>query len=224
MNAEEGVGIILKETLAGDKEEHLHSTLNEDEEGVINIEETIVEWKNKKLSCGPDFNFSLFRNSRFSLYWAAFMLCVAGYGSNFILIPSQIRALGYGKLSVSTAVAITGGSEIFARIFAGWLADKSCITPKKILMVCYFISAVFTCITPHIQSLYYMYFYAAIIGVFPASFWSLFSVIVIEVVGMADFPSAIGLVSLALALGYSVSQVAVGKRILLDYFIVHQIP
>ena len=209
LNAEESVG-ILKGKESCKKGEYLPSALNNLKENDGNV--TCQKRINKKRSCGPNFNFSLFGNPRFSLYWVACMLCVAGYGSNFILIPSQIRALGYGKLSVSTAVAITGGSEIFARIFAGWLADKNLISPKSMLAICYLISAIFTVVTPHIHSLYYMYFYATIIGVFPASFWSLVSVLIIDVVGMKDFPSAIGLVSLALALGYSVSQMSIGKR------------
>ena len=168
LNAEESVG-ILNGKEACKKGEYLPSTLNNcdgKDDNVNMFEERIT----KKRSCGPNFNFSLFGNPRFSLYWVACMLCVAGYGSNFILIPSQIRTLGYGKLSVSTAVAITGGSEIFARIFAGWLADKNLISPKSMLAICYLISAIFTVVTPHIHSLYYMYFYATIIGVFPARF------------------------------------------------------
>ena len=217
MNADGNTECVKEHLFIRHKEKNLNSKLNIDEQYAANLLNAegnagrVEEHASKRCSCVPDFKLSLFRNPRFSLYWVTFMICVAGYGSNFILIPSQIRTLGYGKLSVSTAVAIAGGSKIFARIFAGWFADKKWITPKSIFMSCYFISAVFTCITPHIHSIYYMYVYAAIIGIFPASFWSLVSVLIIDVVGMEDFPEAYGLVSLALALGYSVSQVSIGK-------------
>ena len=157
------------------------------------------------------FKLSLFKNPRFVYYWISFMLCVGGYGNNLILIPSQIRALGYDKRSVATAVAITGGSEIVARIFSGWLADKKWIRPKWIFTICYLISAVFTFITPHIHEIYYMYAYAAITGIFPASFWSLMSVMIIDVVGMKGFPAAYGLVLPGLGIGLCVNQFAMGK-------------
>ena len=165
----------------------------------------------KRCSCGPDFKLSLFKNPRFVLYWVAFMICTAGYGNNLILIPAQIRALGYDKRSVSTAVAITGGSEIVARISAGWLADKKWIRPKWIFTISYFVSAVLTFLTPHIHNLDYMYVYAATVGLFPASFWSLISVMIIDVVGMDEFPAAYGLVLPGFAVGLCVNQFAIGE-------------
>ena len=168
--------------------------------------------KSKRCSCswGPDFKFSLFKNPRFTLYAVAFMICNGGYGNNLILIPSQIKKLGFGASSISIAVAITGGTEVAARIIFGWIADKKWIQTKYIFSINFIISSIFAFITPHIDGLPYMFVYSAIIGVFPACFWSLMSVLVIDVVGMKDFPAANGLVVQGLAIGLPVSQAFIG--------------
>ena len=104
-----------------------------------------------------------------------------------------------------------GFCEIFARIFIGWIVDKKWIKPKHMFTICFFVSALFAFITPAFESLEYMCVYAAITGIFPASFWSLVSVLVIDVVGMNDFPSAFGLVLLGLAVGVIICQPSIGK-------------
>lgn len=162
-----------------------------------------------KCSCGPDFKCSLFKNPRFTLYAVSFFICVSGYSNNLILIPAQIKHLGFDKNSISTAVAITGLSEIGARVLVGWIADKKWITPKNIFAICFIVSSFFAFITPFVGNLYYMFFYSAIIGVFPASFYSLLSVLIIDVVGMKDFPSAYGLVLPGLGVSFLISQTCI---------------
>ena len=170
----------------------------------------VEDQENKKCSCGPDFKLTLFKNPRFTLYALAFMICTSGYGNNLILIPSQIKKLGFGKSSISTSVAITGGTEVVGRILVGWIADKKWIPSKYIFSFNFIISSVFAVITPHIDSLPYMFVYSAVIGTFPASFWSLMPVLVIDVVGLKDFPAAYGLVLPCLAAGLSVNHTFIG--------------
>ena len=165
----------------------------------------------KGCSWGPDFKFSLFKRPRFTLYAIAFMISMNGYGNNLILIPSHTRMMGYDKSSVALTVSVMGGCEVAARIFFGWVADKEWIQRRHIFMISFFLGSIFAFITPQFQSLEYMCAYAAIIGIFPGSFWSLLSVLLIDVVGMKDFPSAFGLISLCLAVGAAISQPCIGK-------------
>ena len=168
--------------------------------------------ENKKCcSWGPDFKFSLFKRPRFTLYAIAFMISMNGYGNNLILIPSHVKMMGYSKNSVALTVSIMGGCEVAARIFFGWFADKEWIQRKHIFMTSFLLSSIFAFITPQFRSFVYMCVYAAIIGIFPGSFWSLLSVLIIDVVGMVDFPKAFGLISLCLAVGASISQPCIGK-------------
>lgn len=174
--------------------------------------EDTPEKKKKSCSCGGlDLRFSLFKNPLFTMYAIAFTFCMNGYGNNIILIPSHVKALGYNKTYVALSVTILGASEVVARIFFGWFADLEIIRRKNIFLISMFISAIAAFVAPYFDSFIFMAIYAAIVGIFPGSFWSLISVLVIDVVGLENFTPAFGLISLCLALGASVSQPIIGK-------------
>ncbi|XP_045193180.2 monocarboxylate transporter 12-like [Mercenaria mercenaria] len=166
---------------------------------------------NNCLKCGRlNFQFSLFKNPRFTMYCVAFILCMNGYGNNLILIPAQIKALGYDNLHAGYGVNIMGICEVVARLFFGWLADQEWVSRRHLFLLSMFTACVFSFIAPMFNSFLFMAIYAGIIGTFPGSFWSLLSVLIIDVVGMDNFTSAYGLLMLCLAVGVIVSQPCVG--------------
>ena len=159
----------------------------------------------------PDFKFSLLKNPRFALYVVAFTVYITGAANNLILIPSHTKALGFSKRSVALAFSLFGGFEIFARIIIGLLADKKWIRPQYIYAACLFIGSIFAFISPLFKSLEYMCVYSSVMGFFPASFWSLAPVMVIDAVGLDNFPAAYGIMMLGLAIGMSVSHPTIGE-------------
>lgn len=166
---------------------------------------------NTKMCRGCDlFKFSLFKNPVFTMYAIAFTFCQYGYGSNTILIPSHTRALGYDKTYEALSVSIMGCAEVFARIFFGWFTDLNVVKRKYIFQFSMLISAVFCFMAPFFDSFVFVGIYAAVIGIFPGSFWSLIAVMVIEVVGLKDFSASFGLISLCLAFGTITSQPSIG--------------
>lgn len=174
----------------------------------------VEEDKEKKQSCAwahDLLKLSLFKNFKFTICVISFVLCMNGYGNNLILIPSHVKALGYDDVKVAMSVSVMGGCEVVARIGFGWFADKNIISRKNLFIINMLIAAVFAFITPLFRNFTYMAIYSAIIGIFPGSFWSLISVLLIEVVGMKDFTAAFGLLSFCLALGSVVSQPTIGK-------------
>ena len=174
--------------------------------------------KQKSCACAHDLlKLSLFRNFKFTVCVISFVLCMNGYGNNLILIPSHVRALGYDNVKVAMSVSIMGGCEVVARIGFGWFADKDLISRKNIFIINMLIASIFALVTPFFKSFYYMAIYAAVIGIFPGSFWSLISVLLIEVVGMKDFSAAFGLLSLCLAIGSLASQPTIGKHFIFMY-------
>lgn len=163
------------------------------------------------------FKFSLLCNPHFLMYLLAFVFCMNGYGNNLILIPAHLLALGHDSVHVAMGVSVMGLFEVFARIFFGWFADKKIVKRRNIFIFNMAISSIFCFIAPFVTNYYFFMVYAAIIGIFPGSFWSLISVLIIDVVGMADFTAAFGLVSLALAVGCVISQPSIGELLCLHY-------
>ncbi|KAH3855145.1 monocarboxylate transporter 12-like [Dreissena polymorpha] len=156
------------------------------------------------------FKFSLFCNPLFSMYVVAFILCMNGYGNNLILIPAHLKALGYDRVKIALGISVMGAFEVVARIFFGWFADKGYVKKRTLFIFNMGVSAIFCFIAPLFTNYYFFLVYAAIIGTFPGSFWSLISVLIIDVVGMKDFTAAFGLVSLCLAVGSAISQPTIG--------------
>ncbi|XP_045193175.2 monocarboxylate transporter 12-like [Mercenaria mercenaria] len=195
---------------AAEKRKSDQKALLNGDSAFMHNEET-KEQEKKSCNCGGlDLRFSLFKNPLFTMYAIAFTFCMNGYGNNIILIPSHVKALGYDKTYVALSVTILGGCEVIARIFFGWFADLEIIKRKNIFLISMFVSAIFAFIAPFFDSFIFMAIYAAIVGIFPGSFWSLISVLVIDVVGLENFTSAFGLISLCLALGASISQPIIG--------------
>ena len=160
----------------------------------------------------PDFRFSLLKKPRFALYVIAFTLYITGAANNLILIPSHTKALGFSKSSVALALSLFGGFEIFSRIIVGLIADKKLIRPQYIYVICLSVGSLFAFIAPVFTTLEYMCLYSSVMGFFPASFWSLAPIMIIDAVGLDNFPGAYGIVMVGLAFGMSVSHPTIGKE------------
>ncbi|XP_045193190.2 monocarboxylate transporter 12-like isoform X2 [Mercenaria mercenaria] len=173
---------------------------------------------------GLDFRFSLFKNPQFTMYCVAFILCMNGYGNNLILIPAHIKAIGYDTQHAVYGVTIMGGCEVVARISFGWIADQKLVKRKHIFLTSMFIASGFCFVAPLFNSFVFMGIFSAIIGTFPGSFWSLVSVLIIDVVGIENFTPAFGLVMLCLAFGVVVSQPTIGFLFLFAGLIVAMEP
>lgn len=169
-----------------------------------------IEKKDSKFAGFDVFKCSLFKNALLILYTVAFMLSAVGYGSNVILIPAHVRFLGYDRIYEVISVSIMGCAEVIARILFGYLVDLKIVKQQYVFIFCMVIGAGFCFMVPHFDSFIFIGIYAAIIGIFPGSFWSLISVMVIDVVGMKDFTSAFGLILICISAGFGVGQPAIG--------------
>ncbi|WAR11782.1 MOT12-like protein [Mya arenaria] len=202
------------------RHQQLKRNRTSDHKGLLNGESSFTQHENrieeeKPSTCCPAsfdnmFKFSLLCNPRFLMYVVAFVLCMNGYGNNLILIPAHLKALGYNRDQIALGVSIMGAFEVIARIFFGWFADKGFVKKRYMFIFNMGVAAIFCFMAPFFKSYYFFAVYAAIIGTFPGSFWSLISVLIIDVVGMKDFTAAFGLVSLFLAMGAAISQPSIG--------------
>lgn len=174
-----------------------------------------TESRNTVVSCckrlDRELKFSLFKNPRFTLYVVAFVFGMNGFGNNLILIPSQIKALGYDKFYIALGVTIMGACEAISRIFSGWFADLKLVKTKYIFLVSMSVGALICFIAPALNTFAWMAVYAGLVGIFPGSIWSQLPILVIDVVGMEHFPPAFGLVMMSLAIGCVISQPIVGE-------------
>ncbi|XP_060580891.1 monocarboxylate transporter 12-like isoform X2 [Ruditapes philippinarum] len=167
--------------------------------------------KLEKIRCKDlDLKFSLFRRPLFTLYVLSFMCCAFGFAASIVLIPANVKALGYDDTHVALSVTILGSVEVVARILMGWVADLNIIQRKYMYAGSMFIGGIASVLAPCFGHFNFMAVYAAIVATFPGSYMSLVSVLLIEVVGLENFSPAFGLLSLSLAVANIPSHPAVG--------------
>ncbi|XP_045173749.2 monocarboxylate transporter 12-like isoform X2 [Mercenaria mercenaria] len=172
--------------------------------------ENIAQGINKSRCDALGLRCSLFKNVLFTLYVTSFMCCGFGYGGSLVTIPGNVKALGYDKTYVALSVTISGGAEVLARILIGLFADMNIIKPKYIYAVNMFIGGAFSLIVPFFESFTFIAVYAVIVATFSGSFFSLMPLIMVDAVGLENFVSAFGLLTLSLAVAVLPSQPSVG--------------
>lgn len=188
--------------------------LQRQKEGIVDSDQMFEERQElltRTRSCPCiDMRFSLFRNPLFTMNVVSFALCMFSYFGNFILIPSQVKALGYNNNLVALSVTIFGAVEVVARIMIGWFADQKKIQTKYIYVICMFIGGTFSFFVPLFDSFTSMAIYSAVIAMFPGSLFCLMSPMTIEVVGLRQFTPALGLIYFSMAFGSTPSQPLLG--------------
>ncbi|XP_053402580.1 monocarboxylate transporter 12-like [Mercenaria mercenaria] len=186
------------------------SRINDGRSSCEKSHENTVQKANKRPCAALDLRISLFKNALFTLYVISFMCCAFGYTGSFILIPANVKALGYDKTYVALSVTIFGGVEVVARILIRLLADYTVIKRKHIYAVSMLIGGAFSLSAPLFKSFTFMAVYATASAMFPGSYFSLISVLTIDVVGLENFAAAFGLLTFCLAFGSLPSQPIIG--------------
>ena len=157
------------------------------------------------------FKIDLFRIPQFTICFTAIFLQAANYAANMVVIPGQIRTLGFGKDNITLSVSLVGASEIIARAFLGWFADLNIITRVHIFMICSFVSGCVPFVLPYLPYLPVVLTYSVLVGTFSGSFGSLMGVITVDAVGLENYSPAFGLTSLGCGVAFFLSQPIAGK-------------
>ena len=157
------------------------------------------------------FKIDLFRIPQFTICFTAIFLQAANYAANMVVIPGQIRTLGFGKGNITLSVSLVGASEIIARAFLGWFADLNIITRVHIFMICSFVSGCVPFVLPYLPYLPVILTYSVLVGTFSGSFGSLMGVIIVDAVGLENYSPAFGLTSLGCGVAFCLSQPIAGK-------------
>lgn len=163
------------------------------------------------VACVKIFDFSLFRIPTFRLYVIACFFNILGYSANFAAFPAHMQDIKLTEQQLTVAFSCIGALELFSRAFFGWFADLKLIHPKNIVVFCVFLSAIFAFVIPMFPHYWAMIVYGCSIGSFPGAFWSLMAVLLLECVELSRLPSALGVLSLFLAVAIMISQVFAGK-------------
>ncbi|XP_033762280.1 monocarboxylate transporter 13-like [Pecten maximus] len=203
-------GALLRQPHQLIKSKHSSDKIDEETKNLNYGENTKIIEKPSKQKSKFVIDFTLFKIPRFSVYVAAFTVNIIGYAGNFSAFPAHVKSLGFGEQKVAIALSMIGATEMFARIFFGWFADKKIFQKRTIVIFSAVVSGVSAILIPFLRNFPAMVVYGCIVGIFPGAFWSLMAVMMLECVELDRLTSAMGVLSMFMSFGIVISQPLMG--------------
>ncbi|OWF49448.1 monocarboxylate transporter 12-like [Mizuhopecten yessoensis] len=203
-------GALLRQPQQLAKFKHSLDTVDEETTDLNYQESSKNTAKPSKQKAKFVIDFSLFKIPRFSVYVAAFTINIIGYAGNFSVFPAHVKSLGFSEQQVAIALSMIGATEMFARIFFGWFADKKIVEKKTIVIFSAAVSGASAILIPFLRNFPAMVVYGCIVGIFPGAFWSLMAVMMLECVELERLTSAMGVLSMFMSFGIVISQPVMG--------------
>ena len=158
----------------------------------------------------PFFDFSIFKDILYITYVIANMAANPAYLNTFAFLPPFAKDVGMNKTAVSRILALSGACDLIARILFGWFSDLDYIRRYNIIATCLFITGLATFLVPFCPNEATMVAMMVVVGIFGGGYISLFVVVLVDYVGLARMPNALGLAALSMNLCNAVMPLLLG--------------
>ncbi|XP_060078642.1 monocarboxylate transporter 9-like [Ylistrum balloti] len=135
------------------------------------------------------FNCNLFRNKYFLAFVLAHCLGSLAPAFNHIFVPAYARDIGISDQNVATVASVISLADFFGRIVAGTLADVPWIRKTYLVAASQFIVGTMMIFSPVFNNFYLLVVFAVLYGLVGGALFTLFSPIMIEMVGLTNFPN-----------------------------------
>ncbi|XP_060073577.1 monocarboxylate transporter 12-B-like [Ylistrum balloti] len=142
------------------------------------------------------FDFSLLASPTFLVYGVSCFLCMFGFFIPFNFLPALAQDLQLSIGEGALLISIIGISNTVTRILVGWVSDQSWADCLLINNVALLIGGLITCFVPFYKLYVILGIYSVLFGAAIASFVSLRSIIMVELMGIERLTNAFGLVTL----------------------------
>lgn len=149
-----------------------------------------------KTSFSELFDFSLFLSPTFVLYGTSCFLCMFGFFIPFNFLPDFAKDLNIGSKEAAFLISIIGISNTVTRILVGLITDQPWADALLINYISLILGGVTTFLVPFYTGYALLAAYAVVFGACIATFVSLRSIIMVELMGIEKLTSAFGLVVL----------------------------
>merc|ERR1712241_621170 len=142
-------------------------------------------------------NFKLLFNPLFFLIGISNVFGMIGFYTPFVYLPSM--AAQYDSISVEDAaflVSVIGISNTLGRVLSGWVSDFTWVNSLVETNSAIILSAITVFLFPYCTSYASLVVMALLFGLFVAAYISLTSIILVDILGLDNFTSAFGLLTL----------------------------
>ncbi|XP_060071233.1 monocarboxylate transporter 12-B-like [Ylistrum balloti] len=143
--------------------------------------------------CKSKIDCSLLKNSLFILFLAIYCFGNVAIMCAHIYIPTYARDIGIEDQSIAILVSITSVTDFVGRILAGFLADKPSISPHMVVIISQVVVGTVLQFTVYYTSFWRLVIFVAIFGSTAGMIAALFPPMMIEIVGMKRYRSAMAI-------------------------------
>ncbi|OWF53679.1 monocarboxylate transporter 5-like [Mizuhopecten yessoensis] len=135
------------------------------------------------------FNCNIFRNKYFLAFLPAYSLGSLAPAFTHIFVPAYARDIGISDQNVATIASIISLSDFCGRIVVGFLADLPRIRKPYLVVASQTIIGIMMTLSSFFNNFYLLVAFAIIYGLVGGTLFTLFSPILIEMIGIKDFPN-----------------------------------
>lgn len=170
-----------------------------------------TNFKDKKEGfCRGIFNIRVLCNLSFVLYAPGYFLGSVSSSLPIIYIPAHAADQGIHGQMAALLLSLTGASDAIGRVMVGVIADQFHLNPKYLTILALVVNGIMQHLFAICTSYWSFVLYSIVYGIFSGFLYSLFPVIIMEMVGTEDFRSALTVIMLGQGIAFSISNPLIG--------------
>lgn len=161
-------------------------------------------------TCHGLFNYKIFLNLSFILFAPGYWMGSIAASLPVLYIPAHAAEIGIYGQRAALLLSIFGACDAVGRLLAGVVADKFHMNPRYLMILACVIDGLMQQLSVTFTEYWHFVLYSLVYGIFAGFLYSLYAVIVLEMVGTDDFRSTITVLMLGQGVGFSISNPLIG--------------
>lgn len=177
--------------------------------------ETVEEHPSKKEANSDNlkqwFNLALFKNPLFYIFTISSILISSAAALPVNYIPPFARDFGVSDRDIAILVTVASACDFISRICLVFIADSKTLKRHHILALSMFVNGLACLFAPLYTTYPSLMVYSVLYGVFGQTYFSLFPVIIVDFLGLANLRHGLTTVTLTMGISIGVSSVIIGE-------------
>ena len=163
--------------------------------------------------CSNHFDFSLFRNPVFLVYLIAAGILCTPHALCLLYLAPHARDMGIEAAGIATLYTVTSAIDMCSRIIIGAISDKKWIRRSTIIGIGSCSIGLMSNLMRYFTTYEWIVFYTVVFGLIGGTYFSLYAVVIIDYLTLANLQSCLGVTILLQAVIVSTSFLILGKSL-----------
>lgn len=157
------------------------------------------------------FNLALFKNPLFYIFTVSSILIASAAALPVNYIPPFARDFGVSDGDIAILVTVASACDFVSRFCLVFIADSKTLKRHHILAVSMFMNGLACLFAPLYTTFPSLMVYSVVYGVFGQTYFSLFPVVIVDFLGLANLRHGLTTITLTMGISIGVSSVIIGE-------------